>query len=216
MRRALRRRPLRPEVKYIDSIGLNQTVASGQTSTFIITPQSMASGSAPGQRIGQEIKTRYVKIRHNFLAPPITFTSGLVATDNYVRYVLWTPRVDSTVAINYMSGLGYLTNIDFNVVTVVKDISFRMSRSNQPVFNSTGTTVNGYEPNGEHMTKLLRLTIPFPRTCKFAYISGGDSFDVDKDVLYCSIKNNFGNGPSGSDPAVLNHAYNTRLTYVDN
>lgn len=217
IRRNLARRPVRPEIKYIDYTVASALLPSLGNFTSNFTPASMQQGSDEYQRIGNQVKFRWMK-SSLYLIGPSTSTGGtFIEPDDFVRIILWSPRVDYSLAYSHMTGIGQLQIPDYNTVTVFKDFNVHLTRANQPVLNSSGT-LTGLNPNGSSQRKIIKFSIPFPRVVRFppSSISGSTALDPEKDVIYITMYSNFGNGSTGTDPATVQYRWYTRVTYTDN
>lgn len=200
IRRALVRRSPRPEIKYID-LNTATTLGSGGNNTTNVTPLVLNRGTGVSLRIGSQVMFRKFWIKMDYSGPETTTVTG-ANEDNYIRAIFWTPRIDQAVAANYMNTMSSLDfMIDFNTVTVHKDIYIHLSAVN------TTSNTNASSGAVAHF-KHIEFSMPWPRKCHFPPSGTGiDSLDVDKDVLYVSHYNNFG--------GVTNWQFTSRVTYID-
>ncbi|UOK21033.1 capsid protein [Chifec virus UA13_133] len=214
IRKCLRRRALRPEVKYLD-YSANVSVGFGANATGSVTVSSMALGTGEGNRLAEEIMIRKVFGYIEVAGPTGSGSSNSnfpIESDNYVRIILWSPRVNFTLSNSYMSNLAYKDIIDWNVVTVHKDRHVHVGSRFQVEYGSTGGTISNVTASGAAVPGLQRINIamPFPRRARFApaSLSGSTALDADKDVLYATYINNF-----STLPITINS--NMRITYTD-
>jgi hypothetical protein len=210
IRRSLRRRPVIPEVKFIDLVQTTTPVPGVTTGTGALSPTQLNQGPGVSNRIGESIKCRKLFV-HYQIQGPLTNTVTNAQPDGYVRIILWTPRIDYSNAASYINTLSFRDILDFNVLTIHKDIYLHLGCSYSATYAS-GSANTTSVPTGSPIATLKHLTwtIPFPRNAKFPpaiLTSVQNQFDIDKDVMYITHMNNFA--------FPINFSYTTRLTYVD-
>lgn len=202
-RRALSRRPVRPEVKYINS-NTNNALATNGIVSITASATSIGSGVGANQKIGQEIRIRRVKVRMQ-----LTNNSGQTGVTapirhtGKVRFIFWTPRINYEQAAAYMNGISMLSIPDWNTVTVHVDRTITLA----PSYLDQEVGVNGVISAGgaAPYEYIFMKTFPFPRRAKFG--GGLSELHPDKDVLYCTIIN----GDLATAYAIV-----SKTTYVDN
>lgn len=210
MRRSLARRPVVPEIKFFDYQLAPVNIPSQNTAQIIASTDVMSAGTSNGQRIGQEIMMRKLRMTYRLTAGHATGNT-VFTTDAYVRLVFWTPRVSFVNAAAYMATLTMLQQVDYNVVTVHKDIREHLAPNTMNASVSV-PGLNSQLPSGLFNEKLRTLNFKFPRRAKFPPPSSAtpNALDNNKDIMYLTIFNDF--QPAVSD---LNFALVTRTTYVD-
>lgn len=192
MRKALSRRWLKPEKKYViynTSVSLTGTANAASTR---ISPIAVAQGAAQGQRIGNMIRGRFLHVRMR-----CTFTGSQNYTMPF-RVVLWHPEVDAVTATSYMDGTTNINILDYQRVFIHKEFNFDLT------CRTDGEDDTGPVPwvwTGE-------VTIPWPRSIKFS--GTGTDMTLEKDFLYATVHsfNSFGT-------SVVALATECRLTYTD-
>lgn len=110
-----------------------------------------------------------------------TVGQGIVPTfqSAMFRVIVWTPRVDYTIAAQYMGAVTLTALIDFDVVTVHKDWRFELN----PAYMSEATTAD-LNANG-HYERIFKGTMRFPRKVRFT--SDGTSLNPNKDICYYTV-----------------------------
>lgn len=203
--RNLRRRPLPPEIKFADTQFINSTLPAGSNTNGTCSISTMLPGNVEATRIGECIKSRYVKITLNFEGPQANTTSNPVYySDCKMRVVFYTPRVNATEANAYMGGIGNFDMIDFNQVSVLCDQYITVGAN---LINVSGTAANG---NGIKSQIIMRKSLKFVRNMRFN--KSNNNLNVDKDIIYYCILNC---AVAGSNFYVTTTGQ-SRLTYVDN
>lgn len=207
MRRALRRRPIPPEIKYSDNIPCNNSpIPPGQNVAFPVSVSSMQVGNVQGARIGSSIRSRMVKLNIRFVGPISSNATPVVAPDVKIRMIAWTPRIGFTDAATYMGNVTLLTVIDFNNVTVLCD-----------QYVSVGAQANGNQSLGDAAGNgavrsdiVIQKSVRFPRTMRFTATT--NNVDPNRDILYMTFINS---GANTSNFTVFLSIF-SKTTYVDN
>lgn len=224
LRKTLSRRPVKPEVKFVEKAVSDTGITSTSWTTESLSSSSLSQGADVNTRIGNSVRLRYVTARLRYQGGIMTPQTSIVFQRPTVsfRVLIWTPRVDFTLASAYVSAMGYLSTPDFNVLTVYRDFYINLAHANaQEVIASTGV-ISAYQTNGQSAyQKNMKVTIPFPRNAKFvpSTITGTNDFDVDKDVLYIShrIDNAPAAGVWGTSPYhPPQYAFTSKMTFTDN
>lgn len=208
-RRTMARRPVVPEVKYIDVSNLGNTLNPATSVTFPLSPTVLTRGVGEGQRIGNTLMYRKLMLKWNFAA---NFNAAAAANpniDSVVRMMCWTPRVDYVIAARYMAQVGLLDHIDYNAVTIHKDFRFLLGSIISASGN--GPYVGPAVPNHREFD----MRFMFPRKLHFSPlgVSGGDidTIDVDKDIMYCTLVL----GGSNTSSPSIGYSVVSRVTYID-
>ncbi|QDJ95222.1 capsid protein [Capybara virus 8_cap1_36] len=185
IRKALRRRPRKPEVKFANK---DVTFTLGSTAlknTIAISPDILARGTSVNDRVGSSVMLRYVKIRW-FLSMAEEAIPANETSNNFVRVIFWTPRVDKDTAQTYIDNgaVTFLTTFDHNVLTVHKDYTTTLG------WRWRDTATNTFGTDAVRSDRIFRTTVPFPRHAKFTSVGTEteiNTLDEDKDVLYCTV-----------------------------
>lgn len=193
IRKSLRRRPIRPEVKYLDitsGSATTPTQINGPT-TINLSPTSITKGLGEGQMLGNQCIYRMVKSNFHFNGPEQTLADSTSDSTGYVRVVIWTPRVAYDRCLEYMNTYAsFLTIFDFNMFTIHRDVNVKLGANTSPIYNSTGT-LTGFQGNDFDMNKAKRFSVAFPRKVDFPVGVGSVTSittpDFNKDVLWCTL-----------------------------
>lgn len=199
MRRVLSRyKRLKPELKYVE-LQNSVTIPGTGFVTGNLNNSNVLQGADVDQRNGQQIFFNKITFHSTFVMT--TFPASTLP-DIAIRFILWTPRLDSTAALTYMSSLNDITPLDFNVVTIHMD---RWIRLGQITTAAVGLLVGALVPNVRPSHTTLNKTIKFPRRVKF--LRGSTAINPDKDILYYTIVNRY------TRPIVWD--YHSRCTFID-
>lgn len=206
IRRGLARRPLRPEVKWIDQFNTmdaqGSTVDAGTSQQWIVTPGTIGTGPARDQRIGNKVKFRKcmidIHIENRWRATSDTYITR-------IRVILVTPRIDAANFLLYLSNFNSRTqSLDTNLVTIYHDKEYLLNN-----LVTAGVSPNTYAGTGDRSALHLKKVIPFPRTVEFR--DGTGAIQDSKDSIYLLVCNE-NTIVSGAGVGVQ---YRTKTTYVD-
>lgn len=180
-RRFINRRAIRPELKWTTNIAnaqLGNSIGStALTSTTPLTPVTIGQGVGIGSRVGDQVK--FVKIDVRTVLRDASGANNVTAPllpDYLIRCIVWSPRVDITAATTNMNAMTIQLQVDYNIVTVISDRTYRLA----PHF--IGDTVSADPNTGALSTRVLYHKFKFPRKVKFA----GNTIDlVDEEKFSC-------------------------------
>lgn len=187
IRRALVRRPLKPELKWMYEVVAPLATPANNWVTRSLTSTTLGSGVTTANRIGQEVMFRNIVLR--LTARDNSGNTGATAPvvpDGLRRCVLWTPRVAIETANTYLTNTSPTleTVFDHNIMTIHRDWVFSLGAAYVDLDNQvTGVLAAGTYRN----SKLINVTIPFPRKAKFR--QGDTTVDPNKDVMYILMIN---------------------------
>lgn len=182
-KRFIRRTAIRPELKFVDAQQTIPNIIPLTSRSFKLSPDAIETGVSRSQRTGAQVKFIKVDLNAVFRNNSST-TSPAVAPSiqsaNH-RFIIWTPRVDITAAINYMNSItNYAVLFDYNIITIVRDITFALS----PPYMSEATT-NDIAGGPRPYEIMKKFKIPHPRKVKFFNQAG--TIDEERYTLYCTI-----------------------------
>lgn len=207
LRRILRRRPLRPEVKWLDNFNTQSTqgasITPNNTYQSTLTPGSIAQGVTKTTRVGNKVKYRYVKVNVTLTClPGLTYTNYIARA----RLVIYSSRVDSAAVTAYQEN--NMTNdlktgfVDTNLLHVYHDKEYTFG-------NFISATAN--LATGQTNCINLSRTIPFPRTVQFR--EGSNDIIDGRDRLYIACYNVVSDAVNPTAPLYIYHR--ARTTFVD-
>lgn len=195
LRYALQRRYNKPEVKYIDTQVAINTLAPNLNNTSIISPPNIPQGTGIGSRIGERIRSRFIKARLQCY-----FTGNDNSTIPF-RIIFWHPLVDQNTALSYMTNVAFLSQPDYNQIMIHKELNFEIAaKTNAQDEGGPVPWIYGTE-----------VVIPWPRTIKFN--SSNSNIELEKDRLYCTLV--APQGVSWVAPYSVTMDIVTRMTYTD-
>lgn len=184
IRKTLRRRPLRPEVKWIDRANAQNSfgvaVDGGLVYSHIVTPPSITQGTNRDQRVGNNVKFRYVKLNVALTCYP---ELGSTNTITRVRMLLVSPTVDAASYDAYTTGGQMNTDlrvgfIDTNICHVYYDKEFEFGNF---------ISITQYLSTGQRNSMNIARTIAFPRNVNFR--AGTNDVTDAKDTLRLLVFN---------------------------
>ncbi|AXH74711.1 MAG: putative capsid protein [Cressdnaviricota sp.] len=172
------RRPVKPEIKYINYVSGAVSVSSNSYQQDRATPATIITGPAINQKIGNS-----VKIRKCHLRILLTGNQGNTQLTAYqipstmVRVVVWTPRLDYGNAAAHMSTIQFGEMVDFNTCTVWLDRYYTLG--NAAFLGNTNITTSSGIPN----QVMIKKTIPFMRKWNFSTYNA-TGIDPEAGVFY--------------------------------
>lgn len=186
-RRFIRRTAPRPELKWSlntfnsGSVG-TQTGATDTFYTQALSPLTLNPGTGVGTRIGNQLNFIKVDCRF-FYQDNSNQTTPLTAPDylSYpVRTIIWTPRRPYTEAAAHVQGLTDQQLIDYDQVTVHRDLTVYLSPT---YINESGT--NEPAPGGRNSGIVKNFKVKFPRKVKLT--AANNDLDPQTDILYVTF-----------------------------
>ncbi len=205
-RRFARRRPQIPELKWIDraietkQIGIRAGIFTNWNDG--ISANSISQGPAKFERIGTKLKLTKLQVRIYMYD---TSDAGISAPNlaNYlVRFVFWTPRVPYTQAVDAFSDVSNESILDYNRITVHKDVSYTMGSAF--MLNPPNIVVSG---SSNKSIAIRNFTFKFPRSVQLT--NDNNALDPNKDVMYLFLLCNSAPG------SAVNFVVNTRTYFID-
>lgn len=199
------RRWSKPEVKYIANASATTVVEAKQISApIVVMPSTIVGGAGQGQRVGAEIKSRY--ILHNiYWTTDDSDTTETDQADTTFRVVYWYPTENFVKASDYMNSItiaNWQQIIDWNVVRVVRDDFIKISYDRYVITaGQQNVHVAGVHPS----VVQRRYRIRWPRSMRPDTTTG--ILDPNKDILYMTVFN--------TASFAVAYDYNTKLTYID-
>ena len=203
------RRSPKVEIKFMQKTDVYNVPFNFSSSTTRITPLSLGVGSTNNQRIGKMIKYRKL----NLNVEVRSYDQGGNRPVGYhpdwqCRIVIWSPVTQAAQAIAYLDGSTPFTfaqdvtaNLDWNIMRVHRDVSFRIGRSSF-VATPSPTFVIATQPD----VVMKKFVIPVPRTVEFPT---SDLIDADRHSFYMTVfKTQINVNP-------LEVSYTARTTYIE-
>lgn len=188
------------EVKWIEQNSLANNIV-GQASFLVeLTPGNLAQGTQNGQRIGDRIKSRFIRMK---LRVENVMNAGTANHTTQFRCIVLAPRVDAATFITYISNVanfnpqvGY---VDTNMATVLWDRNYNLSN-----LAAVGTNYSSGDKAAMWFDKVFR------HARNVNYGRGGVAMGDGRDRLYLYIVNLNTVGDSSITASLF-----TRMTYVD-
>lgn len=203
-RKFIRRRALKPELKYSDStFSFDSYFYTGTPSSTPgtysaqITPIALTQGPGVGGRIGNQLSFVKFDFRMVLHAEPFQNAGGTfsapVGNTILVRTTIWSPRVVFSEAQAYMNNITNETNIDFNMITVHRDMNIMMAVDalSSVNYSSSVGVINGTGGFPDTCSRVFK--VKFPRKVKFG-VDADITIDQEKYSAFVTFtlkKNNY-------------------------
>lgn len=185
-KRFIRRRAVRPELKFSDNVFTSGPIGSQSTATAAfytqaVTPLTLAPGTGVGTRIGSQVNFVKVDFRM-FIVDDSNQTFPLnapVLCSYPIRLIIWTPRRPYLQAAAHVQGLNVHQLPNYDILTVFKDITFNLS----PTYVAE-TTSNEPGAASSNASILRTFKLMFPRKVKLT--DANSDLDPQTDILYAT------------------------------